>query len=172
MGPKVGWAGVSGNHQGGANRSMGSRIWCPPACSVGLGMLSRGTTAPASTSVWEKAAPSALTLLSDSSVPPHLSPVPFKLLPQRWSSEGVTRPRGSPVQGPLRGTAWDSRSPPSQPKSLLVSTARVTGTRLSSTRTLGRGPGVGLGPLPPQGGLHSRDTPPDFHPPHVGVGPS
>ena len=37
----------------------------------------RGTMASASTSVWEKAAPPALVLMTDNSGPPHMSLVPF-----------------------------------------------------------------------------------------------
>ena len=68
---------------------MESGIWHPRAGSVGGG-LSKGTMASASTSVWEKAAFPALTLMPNNSFPTYMSVMPFKLLPLRWSSEGVS----------------------------------------------------------------------------------
>ena len=38
--------------------------------------------------IWAKAAPGALTLMPDTSIPPCMSLVPFELLPQCQSSEG------------------------------------------------------------------------------------
>ena len=46
--------------------------------------------ASASTSVWDKAEPPALTLLPNSSIPPFMSLVTFKLLLPGWSSERVS----------------------------------------------------------------------------------
>ena len=54
---------------------------------AGWGEGSPRTMASTNTSVWEKAAPPALALKPDNSVSPHMSLVPFKLLPQHWSSE-------------------------------------------------------------------------------------
>ena len=65
--------------------------------------------ASASTTVLEKAAPAALALMPDCPIPPHVSLVPFKLLPQCWSLEQVRLSKS--VCSPLRGTSWDSRSP-------------------------------------------------------------
>ena len=70
-------------------RLMETLIWHLPAGSVGGG-LSKGTMASASTSVWEKAAFPALTLMPNNSFPTYMSVMPFKLLPLRWSSEGVS----------------------------------------------------------------------------------
>ena len=50
----------------------------------------------------------ALALLSDTSVSPCVPLVPFKLLPQCWSPEGVSL--CNPVVGPLWGHAWESYS--------------------------------------------------------------
>ena len=61
-----------------------TQIWHLPASFVGR-MLRLETMASSSTFAWQKAAPPALTL-SDTSVPPHVSMVPFKLLPQSWHS--------------------------------------------------------------------------------------
>lgn len=62
---------------------------CLPAGCVG-GRLRKGTMASANTSVWEKTTSPALVLMPDNSVPPPMSLVPLELLPQRWSSEGVS----------------------------------------------------------------------------------
>ena len=56
-----------------------SQKWHSPASSVGGGLI-KGTSASASTSVWEKAAPPALTLMPNNSVPPHVSLMPCKQL--------------------------------------------------------------------------------------------
>ena len=63
------------------------------------GGLIKGTMASASPSVWEKAAPPALSLLLGNLFPPLMTVVPFELLPQCWSSEEV-----SVYVGPLRRT--------------------------------------------------------------------
>lgn len=49
--------------------------------------LSKETMAFASISIWLKAAPPVITSKPDNSVLPHLSLVPFELLPQQWSSD-------------------------------------------------------------------------------------
>ena len=67
MGPKVGLNGALGNHQCEANsvgQVNGVLDTLLPACSV-MGGLVMGTMDCAGTSVWEKATPPALTLLSD-----------------------------------------------------------------------------------------------------------
>lgn len=148
-----GWAG-----QTALTRWMEVQLWRPPARSVGLGTSAKEQ--------W----PLPARLLGESCpFRPHpdsrqfsssrMSLVPFKLLARCWSSEG-----GGPsksVQEPLRGTARDSRSPPTQPQSPVVSTARVTGTSLPGTGSLGRGLVWGWDP-PSSGAFHSRDTPPGF----------
>ena len=74
----------------------------------------------------ESCAPSALALMSDNSVHPHMFLLIFKLLPQCWSSWGVSLCRS--VCRPLRGTAWDSRSLCLfQPQSLLIFIVRIYG---------------------------------------------
>ena len=51
--------------------------WPAPA----EGQLRKGTMASVHTSVWEKAAPAALTIKLDNSIPTHIYLVPFKVLP-------------------------------------------------------------------------------------------
>ena len=49
--------------------------------------------------------------MPDTSVFPHMSLVPFQLLPQWWSYEGLNLNKSVCVGGgSLRGTAWDCRS--------------------------------------------------------------
>ena len=60
--PKIGRGRVSGNHQSGANSMRqvdGVSYMALPAGSVGEGELKKRTMAFASTSIWEKAAPSS-----------------------------------------------------------------------------------------------------------------
>lgn len=59
------------------------------ACQVCGDVLRKGKMAFASTFIWEKATPPALSLTPVNLVPPRISLAPFKLLPQCWSSEGV-----------------------------------------------------------------------------------
>ena len=58
---------------------MKVQIWQPPGGTVGT-VLIRGTMAPVSTAVREKAAPVVLAWIPDNSVSPHLS-VTSELLP-------------------------------------------------------------------------------------------
>ena len=71
----------------------------------------KGTVASANISVWEKTAPQALALVPDNSFPPHMSLVPFKLLPQHWNSEGVS-PSNSMLEEELPGTSAAKDIPP------------------------------------------------------------
>ena len=92
MGPHFGWSGVSGVHQDRENSE--SQVdedsnMALTISSVG-GELSKGTMASVSTSVWENAAPTTLTLIPDNSVPPQVSLVPFKLVSQCRNSKGVS----------------------------------------------------------------------------------
>ena len=71
---------------------------------------------------------------------------------------------------PFYWNSWYSSSPPSQPQSLLVFTARSYGDFSS----IHGNPGFlvwGWGPLLLTGDLHSQDVPPYFYQPHLGVGP-
>ena len=91
--------------------------------------------------------PPALALMPDTSVPPCI----FLLLSCCYRA-GAQREwvLVSLCGGPLRGTAWDSRSLHlTRPQSPLVFTADAMGTSPGSG-ALGWGPGVGLGPLAPQ----------------------
>ena len=72
---------------------METQMWHLPAGSV-WGGLRKETMASAGISTWERAAPPALAWMPENSVPPHMSLVPFKLLPQCWSSKQVSATMG------------------------------------------------------------------------------
>ena len=103
---KFGWRKVSRNHQGMVNHVSlvdgDSQIAHDCTCR---GWLSKETMASTSTTVWEKAAPPALTLKPEDCFF-YISLVTSQLLCHHSSSEA-----GSP-NVPGRGTSWDSNSPP------------------------------------------------------------
>ena len=71
-------------------RLMESQIWCPLLCGFVEGSIRKGAMA----SAWEfylgeRCSP-ALILMPDTSFLPHMPLVSFKLLPQHWSSKGVS----------------------------------------------------------------------------------
>lgn len=83
------WFGVSEYHWGeaiGGSQVHGDSDMAP-ACmyTLGGGRAKQGTMDSTTTSFWEKFAPLALALKLNSLVPPYMSLVPFKLLPQHWS---------------------------------------------------------------------------------------
>ena len=82
VGLQVGWGGVSGSLQGGANSdSQFDGVSDPaPTCWICVGRVWKRINASASISVWDNAAPAALSLMPNYSFPPHISPVPLKLL--------------------------------------------------------------------------------------------
>ena len=89
VGPQVGWGRVSGNNQGMVNsvsQADGHSDMAPASqrcvCVCLAGNLRKGTVTSASTP--------ALILMPDNSIPPCMSLVPFKLLPQCWNSEGAS----------------------------------------------------------------------------------
>ena len=103
VGLQVGWSGISGNHQGGANNNsqVNGDLDMTSTCCLCRGQLIKGTMASASSVtgglsketaasasifVLKKAASSALALIPDNLAPPHKSLVSFELLPQGWSS--------------------------------------------------------------------------------------
>ena len=94
-------------------------------------------------------------LMPDTSVPPCMPLVPFKLLPWCWSSEGVSLSM-RPCVGSLKGTAWDSRSFFQHLNSHCFFQPEVMGTNFSGTGTLGSG--VWCGTVTP----HSQDIPAEF----------
>ena len=96
--------------------------------------------------------------MPETSVPPYLPLVPFKLLSLCWSSERVSLSKS--VCGSLGGTAWDSRSF-FQQLNPCFSAARTYG---DLSTCIGK-PGVELGLFAP------KITPLNFYPLHVGVGP-
>ena len=95
------WDVASGNHLGWVNNvsHVDGFSDMVPTGSVREGLIKRTMAA---LFLWEKAAPTpAPTLMSDNSVPACVSSAqPFKLLPQRWSSEGVS-PRKA-MSGPFK----------------------------------------------------------------------
>lgn len=112
----------------------GIQIWCPPGDFEGGG-LRKGTMTSAGTSFWEKVAPPKLTLQSDNSVPPCMSPygifrVAAPALGLR-ESESKSFKRNTWTPGTLNLT---------KPQFLLVLTDReVMGTAPPGTGTLGWG---------------------------------
>ena len=145
---------------------MEIQIWHQAASSVGEG-LRKGTVVSASTSIWEKDAPPGLTLMPDNSVPPHMSLVPFELLPQWWTLEGISLSKL--VCGPFKRNCLGLQKP-----SALLShnpcwslEPEIMRTSLPGTGTLSfrvwYTPGVDL---------RSQDIPPGCYPPHVDVGPA
>ena len=85
--------------------------------------------------------PPALALMP--SVLPHMPLVPFKLLPQCWSSEGLSLSKF--VCRSLRVTAWDSRSFFHQLNPCLFLHPEVVRTYLPGMEPCVGEPGVGLG---------------------------
>ena len=149
---------------------MDIQIWCPSTSSVGGG-LRKGAMASASTSVWEKVASLALILVPNNSVPPHVSLAPFKLLPQCWSSEGVSLSKS--MCGPFKNCLRlqnPSISLSHNPWCFLQ--PKVMGSSLHGTGTLGLGGLVwGWDPSIFEGHLCSQAIPPDFYVSHMGVWP-
>ena len=99
--PQAGWSGISWNHQSEANvlaRLMETQIWHPPACTGWFGGgLKKGTMASfvwdkllEITSVWEKAAPPAITLKLDNSYVPGAFKIAAPALKLR-ASESVSQ---------------------------------------------------------------------------------
>ena len=71
---------------------METQVWCRHSASVWGGSLRKGTMASASTFIWKKAAPQALTLMPDNSVPPWLSLVPLSCCPSAGLRVGESVP--------------------------------------------------------------------------------
>ena len=92
---------------------MGQSLWeSPMRFTVLARLMGVSDMAPACQLCWgkglEKGQQPLLSLMPETSVPPFIPLVPFKLLPQCWSSrEWVWA--GKSVRG-LRGTAWGSSS--------------------------------------------------------------
>ena len=81
--------GISSAGQTVLAKLMESKIWHLSASSMALWVQKRGNGLCPPFCLGESCPP-ALTLTPDTSVPPPMSLVPFKLLPQCWSSEGVS----------------------------------------------------------------------------------
>lgn len=84
------------------------------------GGINIGTMDSASTSVQEKAVPTALALKPDHSLSPHTFLVLSELLPQNWSPELVNPLASKSKRGPFKRNACNSRS-------LLSHLARISG---------------------------------------------
>ena len=98
------------------------------------------------------------------------------MLPQCWSPEGVSwsELHISLCAGPLRRTAWDFRNPPSHSAAVPSGfVARSYGNFSSWHWNSRMGCQVWCWePLLPIRDLYSWSIPPNFYPPHVGVGPA
>ena len=127
VGLQVAWGRVPGNHQGGMNsvNPVNEDSDMAPTCRVGRG-LRKGVMASASTFVWQK----LFLQLSFWCQTIQLLPICPRCLFSCCSSVGT---QSESVQvslciGPLKGTAWDSKSPPSPSATIpLVFTARNYG---------------------------------------------
>ena len=109
----------------------------------------------------------ALAFMPDTSFPSCMPPVPFKLLPQCWSSEEVNLSKCVCVcslRG--RGTAWESRSFFHQLSPCSFCSQKLWGLTFLALEPWAGRPNVGLGLLAPDVSL------PDLYPTHVGVGPA
>ena len=144
-------------------RLVESHIWHPPAGSVGL-WREGSERDKASASLSERKLSPALTLISDTSILPCVSLVPFKLLPQCWSSEEVSLNKSVCVLFKKKCLRLQTFLP--LPQSPPVFTARSYGGLIFLTlEPWARWPGMGLGLLIPEISL------PNFYPPHLSVGP-
>lgn len=121
---------------------------CHPPALVGCRGeegFNKGTMAPASTSVWERAAPPALAPKPNNSDPPHISLVLLELLPLLWSLWQVFASEF--VCGPFQRTpGFTAALCLTLVDSPLIFTARCWALVLQAWE-----PGVRLGPLTPQG---------------------
>nr|KAF6401476.1 hypothetical protein HJG63_009576 [Rousettus aegyptiacus] len=118
-----------------------------------LNKRTKGTKFPTSTYAWVEAAPPVLILNPDNSVPPYMSLVPLKLLPQYWRSEECLSASKS-MHRALKRKTGDFNSLPSHSATISAGfhSQNLWGLLLS-TGTLGWELGVRLGPLHSQGGL-------------------
>ena len=129
--------------------------------------------ASASTFAWQKAAPPALTLMPDNSVPPGMSLVSLKLLPQCRSSEGL---------GPIMSAhgPFKMKCPGLQKPFISLShnlhcflQPEFMGTSLPGTGILGWGSWCGAEILCSSGEyIHSQDILSYYYLPHMNVGPA
>ena len=125
-------------------RLMDSQIWPLPAVSVAQ-KRNNGLCPPFCLG---EICPPALALMPDTSLPPHMPLVPFKLLPQCLSSEGVNVSKS--MCKPFKRHCLGLREFLSPTRALLVCTARSNGACLPCTGVLGWGALLGLVPLAPE----------------------
>ena len=110
--------------------------------------------------------PPALALVPDTSVPPCIPQLPFKLLPQCQNSEGVSLHKSLHRSFKRNCLGLQKFLPLTQSPNSLVFAARSCGDLHPGTAPLGWGLGVGLGLLVPEISL------PNFYPLHVDVEPA
>ena len=125
-----------------------------PLAPVAGKELRKGTTASASTFIWQNAAlPLALTLMPDNSVPSHMSLVPFKLLPQCWSSEGLSLCKS--VLGFFKWNSLGLQNPPSHSAIIPLDfcSQKLWELPFLTPKPCTAGLDVGLGPFGCQGDL-------------------
>ena len=142
-----------------------SQIWHPPERPVvreGRAQKKDNSLCP-SFCLGESCAP-APALMPDTSDPSHMPLVPFKLLPQCWSSEGVSQSKT--MCGFFKGNCLGLQKFLPLTQSLLDFAARSCGDLSSWHWNPRLGAWSGLGLLVPQISL------PNFYPPHVSVGPA
>lgn len=123
MCPKVGEAGSEENTRLGYMNSVSqvdgdSDMVAMCICLLEGGGLFVETMASASFSIQKKAAAPTLLLHPKQSVPPPMSLVPFKLLPQCCSSERVNPSASEYVHGPFMKSPWDCSHPLSHPATI------------------------------------------------------
>nr|KAF6437991.1 hypothetical protein HJG59_008691 [Molossus molossus] len=170
VGLKVVWGGASGNHQGGAT-SVSQVAGVPDMAAVCRPRegVTKGTK--------------ALTAgLSRRKTPlqPSLQCQTAQFFPVcLWCPSSCLSPKLSGRESDkfVRGPFKELPGAPARSASLSLSSCwffqpEVMGTSLPGTGTLRRVSGVGGGPLSPQGGPSQPRYPPDFYPPHLGVGPA
>lgn len=127
--------------------------WLPVSAHQEVGRLNKETMDSASTSVWDNAAPPALTLKLDNSVAPCMSLMPFRLLPQHWT-ERVSPSASKSSYRPFKRDIWDSSHP--RPHSATISAGfhsqKLWGILFPALESWAGEPRVGLGPLTLLGG--------------------
>lgn len=119
-----------------------------------IGGAQERNTGPCQHFSLRKSCPSSSYPQPDNSVPPHMSLVSLELLPQHWSSAGVSPSKST--HGPFKRNCLGLP----QPQSPSVFTARIYGDFLV----------WGWDPSLLREDLRSQDIPPDFYLP-MGVGP-
>ena len=145
---QVEWA--SGDLQGGANSisQVDGVLEMASSCWLCDGRAQQRENGLCPTFCLGESDPPALTLMLDTSVLPCMSPVPFKLLPQCRSSEGVSLSMS--VWGFFKRNCLGLQKFLPLTQSPLVFAARVVGLIFLTMEPWTGWPGVGLGLLAPE----------------------